>query len=83
MAKKPLISICCAILIPVWFIFSFLCPEAGAEVVIVPTDTVRARISRIDQDTIKLRQALTAYRANGNTVASGMTLDREILQPSQ
>lgn len=74
MAKKPLISICRAILIPVWFIFSFLCPEAGAEVVIVPTDTVRARISRIDRDAIKLRQALAAYRANGDSVASGMTL---------
>ena len=74
MVKKPLISICRATLFLIWFILSFSCPEADAKVVITPADTVRARISRISRDTVKLRQALAEYRANGDSVASGITL---------
>lgn len=52
----------------------FMGPDAGAKIFVSPPDLVRQEISGIVRDSVQLRGALSSYRANGDSVAVGMTL---------
>lgn len=74
MRGKPLMKFFAATLSLLAGLFVSSGQVAEAKGVIMPPDSVRKDILRISRDSTKLKEALAAYRENGDSVAVGMTL---------